>query len=568
MPRNEFILSRRRLLTAGSGAVAAAFLAACNANGTGSSPSTSGSAKAVTGGTLHLLTTAQEVNYDPAVSSSLGISTIHLLHRSLTTWDTSGGGVPKVIPDLATDTGTPSENGKVWTYTLRPGLKFSDGQEITATHVKYGIERSFAAELSGGLSYHKTLLAGGSDYHGPYTGGSLASIETPDDHTIVFRLNRSFGDWPWIVSMPAFAPVPKSADTHPATYGTNPVSSGPYALTSYEKNKRAVLTRNKYWVSETAAPGTGRADQVVLELSLNADIVNERLITQSGDDQYAFTNGVTLPASLLPKVNANPDAKARLAVSPSGALKYLAINTARPALKDLNVRKAITYAIDKTAFQVASGGPEIGGDIATTLIEPGLNGYQKYDPWGVPASGSADKAKALLEQAGVSGLKLTLLVDGDGSGVDQQAQAIQESLRKAGITVTIKSLESNAYSDAITNDKGDYDLTITSWLADYPSAAAAIQPLFHSSQIGGGNYNVSRYSDPAVDQLIDAALGETDETKSAAQWAAIDKRVQQDAPGVPLLYNKNAFLHGSKVAGFAIGTFPPYPNVLTLGVAG
>ncbi|OIV38688.1 ABC transporter substrate-binding protein [Mangrovactinospora gilvigrisea] len=553
-------LNRRRFVALGAAALAAPALAACGSGG-------SGSAKAQKGGTLYILLNSPELD-DPATSQSLGISIIHLLHRSLTTWDTSGGGQPKVIPDLATDTGTPSDGGKTWTYKLKPGLKFSNGQVIKAADVKYALERSFDPALSQGLGYHKTLLAGGDKYKGPYQGKQLDSIEVQGDDTLVFHLNRPYGDWPWIASMPAFAPVPKASDPNPHTYVNHQVTSGPYVLTQYQKNKQGVLIRNKHWDKKTAAPGTGKADKIVISLNLNPDVINQRLISDSGNDQYAYTNGASVSAALLPKVNGNPTAKSRMVVSPSGALAYLVMNNRKKPLDQLKVRQAINYAIDKQAYQVASGGSVIGGNIATTLIEPGLNGYQKYDPWNAPVNGDVAKAKALLKSAGVSGLKLTLIADSSGSGVEAKTQAIQESLRRVGITVTIKMMDENSYYDTITNGKGDYDLHISSWLADFPSALGAIQPLFASDQIGNGNFNTALYSNPAVDKLINAAMGETDAAKAAAAWTAIDKRIQQDAPVVPLIYSKNAYMHGSKVAGFTIGQFPPYPNTLTVGTAG
>src|SRR5699024_12265102 len=87
----------------------------------------------------------------------------------------------ELIPDLATDVGTPSDDGATWTFTLQEGLQFEDGTPITAATVKYGLERSFASELTGGLTYHKVLLEGGQDHSGPFSGEPLDSIQTPDD---------------------------------------------------------------------------------------------------------------------------------------------------------------------------------------------------------------------------------------------------------------------------------------------------------------------------------------------------------------------------------------------------
>ncbi|TCO51577.1 peptide/nickel transport system substrate-binding protein [Kribbella antiqua] len=548
-------------------AVAAALalaVAACNANNQSTSGgSTTGAAEA--GGTFHILSTSKEISLDPAKSQNLGTSTIHLVLRGLTSWKTSPDKAAELVPDLATDTGQVSADGKTWTYKLKPGLKYADGTPIVAADIKYGVERSFAPELSGGLGYHKSLLVGGDKYAGPYKGAQLASIETPDDSTIIFKLNKSFGDWPWIVSMPAFSPVPKAADKDPAHYGEDPVASGPYQVKSYSPGSKLELERNPNWDKSTDEARTGLPDSIVIDMGLQADVVNQRLIADAGDDKFAAATGVSLPAALIPTVNGNPAVKSRVATSPSGALLYLALNTKRPALANPAVRKAIEYAVDKQAVQVAEGGPEYGGEIASTLITPGIDGYSKFNLYDAPPAGDPEKAKQLLAAAGVSNLKLLMVADTD-TGMDV-AQAIQQGLKRAGITVQIKPLDAQPLTDLITGNKADFDLTVSSWLPDFSSAIGNIQPLFASSEIGNGGYNISRYSNPAVDAAINAATAEPDKAKSAAAWGALDKQILADAPVVPLIYARNAFLHGSKVQNFYLPSYPPYPNVLGVGLS-
>jgi peptide/nickel transport system substrate-binding protein len=557
-------MSHRRPLTVAAVAVAAVVtLTGCNANSTGSSASKSTSATQK-GGDLTILTSSASVTLDPAKSSNLAITTLGLIDRRLTSWDIEPGKTAQAVPDLATDTGTASDDGKTWTYHLKSGLKFSNGAPITSADIKYGVERSFATELSGGLGYHKTLLEGGEKYQGPYTGGELASIETPDASTIVFHLNTSYGDWPWIVSMPAFSPVPKSADANPQTYGQHPVSSGPYQVASYKEGSSLVMTRNPGWSQATDPVRTAGPDQITFQLGQDDTVSAQRLIADSGEDKNAF--GATfVPPAQLAQVAQNPGAKSRLVTSQAGALAYLAINVEHAPLDDLKVRQAIEYAVDKKAFQIAAGGA-IGGDPATTLITPGIAGRQTYDLYPAGPDGDVDKAKQLLAEAGNPKLSLTLLTESDPTKV-LQAQAIQQGLKRAGIAVTIKSEEYDSWYADVTNDKGDYDLTLSSWQPDFPSANGNIQPLFASSEIGHGAFNLSRYSEPEVDTLIKQATGTTDPTAAQALWAQADQRIMQDAPVVPLLYNKNSFLHGSNVQNFFVTPFPAYPNYLKVSLS-
>ncbi|MDR7275204.1 ABC transporter substrate-binding protein [Catenuloplanes atrovinosus] len=544
---------RARLAVAAAAAVILG-LTACNAN---PSPSAEATTAAQKGGTLRILSSASEFNLDPAKSQTLAITSGGLVLRRLTTWDISPGKPPAVVADLATDTGTTTDGGKTWTFTLKDGLTYPDGSPITTKDIKYGLERSFAPELGGGLGYHKALLAGGDTYEGPYDGQSLDSIATPDDRTITFTLKNAYGDWPWIASMPAFAPVPQAKD-NPAEYGRSPVASGPYQITSYTAGSEAVLERNPAWKQETDPVRTAGPDKIIFQLGQDTTVAAQRLVADSGDDRFAFGANFVPPAQLA-QAQANPAVKDRIVTSSPGALAYLAINTKK--ITDVRVRQALAYAADKRAYQVASGG-EIGGGLATTLITPGIPGRVEYDLFPADPSGDVEKAKALLTEAGQTAPKLTLLARSDGQW-SSQAQALQQGFARAGIEVTIRTEEYESWFEHVTSgERDDWDLTLTSWQPDFPSANGNIQPLFASSEIGGGGFNLSRYSVPEVDQLIAQATAEVDPAKSQALWAQADRRILQDVPVVPLIYTKNSFLRGSNVENFYIGEFPAYPNYL------
>ncbi|WP_128683224.1 ABC transporter substrate-binding protein [Actinomyces qiguomingii] len=551
--RDRLAVSRRGLLAGAGVSGLALALAACGANSRGSAANT---ATATAGGTLYVLSTDTDINWDPAKSQSLAITSLALVHRRLTTWDITADGAPAVVPDLATDTGTVSEDGLTWTYTLKEGITLEDGTPITASQIKYGIERSFAPALSGGLGYHKTLLAGAGDYTGPYDGEHLDSIEVPDETTIVFHLDHPYGDWPWIVSLPAFAPVPEASDD-PATYAQAPVASGPYRVADYRQGNSVTLARNENWSAATDQVRAALPDEIVFSLGQDEDTVSQRLIADSGNDQYAFSAQL-LTASKLAQVSADDAVSTRLATSDPGPLLYLAINTER--ITDPEVRQAIAYAVDKTAVQRTLGG-ELGAGIATTYITPGIPGQEDYDLYPT----DMEKAKILLEGKQVPEL---ILLSQNNEARLAISEAVQQSLTELGLKVTIDPQTTDAYTERVTQGDGStYDLTVVSWNPDYPSANANIQPLYASSEIGQGGHNVSRYSEPEVDRLITEALQETDAQAAATKWAALDRRIAEDVPGVPLVNRRNSFLHGSKVTGFFVAPFPAYPNYLVLGVS-
>ncbi|KFZ81981.1 ABC transporter substrate-binding protein [Amycolatopsis sp. MJM2582] len=558
-------MKRKALLRAVAGVVAATtVLTACGAN---DKPAQTGG-EVKPGGTVRLLNDSATQQYDPAKSGSLVVTALGLVHRRLTSWKVAPGQDTTIIPDLATDTGRPTEGGKTWTFTLKDNVKYSDGSPIKSQDIKWGLERTYAAAFSGGLTYHKDLLSPGLAYKGPFEGGKeLDSIETPDDKTIVFHLARPYGDWNWIASTPAFSPVPKGKGQE-ADYGNHPVASGPYVLEKYERGKEARLVRNPHWDRATDDTRKANPDTIVFQLGQDTSVISKRLIDDSGDDQSAFSIPFASPAQLA-QIQANPSAKSRVVTSESGALAYLTLNTQRGKLVDPKVRQAFQYAVDKAAYQVASAGnAQLAGDIATTLITPGLQGREQFDLYPAPPSGDPEKAKKLLAEAGLpNGLDGLVLATRNENSYPEKAAAIQAALARANIKITIKALDEDTYTSEVdTKGISDYDLTLTSWQPDIPSANANIQPLFQSTEIGNGGVNESRYANPEVDRLITEAQATLDPAEAGKKWAALDKKILSDSPVVPLIYTRNSFLHGSKFGNVVIGRFPAYPDYRQFGL--
>lgn len=569
MPRSLAHLTRRAprsaLLSGGAVIAAAAVLAGCGSNsqvpgnGSGNAPTPVKASPVKKGGTLTVLDSsslsATGFALDPAQSWSLATTSMGLLNRRLTTWKIGRTGVAKVVPDLATSDGTPSDGGRVWTYHLKHGIRFSNGQPITSQDFKYAIERTYAPALSGGENYQKPLIADTKGYTGPFGGRSLPSIQTPNSDTIVFHLNKPYGLWPWVVSTVSMSPVP-AGKAPAATFAKHPVTSGPYAVQSASQTE-IVMVRNRYWKQSTDPNRSDGPSKIIFKLNQDPTVEAQTLISDSGSAQDSFGADFVPPAQLAQIAN-DPSAKSRLVTSPASPLEYLAVNMKSPQLRSAKVRQALQYAIDRQSIIVASGGT-IAAQPATTLITPGIAGRVPYDLYPAGNTGNPAKAKQLLAQAGVHHLNLTLAVE--NLPVDTAiAQAVQQAYQHAGIKVTIKTLSQDSYFGLVTgNNASGYDLALSSWQPDFPSAYDNIEPLFNSADIGNGNYNLSRLDDPAVDQIINQAEATISPSKSNALWAKADKMIMRTGSVVPLVYNRNSFLRGSNVQNFYIGTFPAYP---------
>ncbi len=331
------------LLAAPAAVVLASTLAACsgaNNSSTAASQGTGATSAASKGGTLTILDSDTAISgLDPALSWSLATTTSGLMFRRLTTWKIGPSGTTEVVPDLATSDGTPTEGGQVWTYHLKSGIFFSDGQPITSYDFKYGIERTYAPALSGGLNYQKPLIADTAGYTGPFSGKQLSSIVTPNATTIVFHLNKPYGDWPWVVSTTSLAPVPVGK-APAATFGKAPITSGPYAVQSYTPGDSAVLVRNKYWSAASDQNRTAGPNEIVIKLNQDPTVEAQTLISDGASAQDSFGADFVPPAQLA-QVENDPAAKARLVTSPASPLEYLAVNVASPQLKNLQLSPAL-----------------------------------------------------------------------------------------------------------------------------------------------------------------------------------------------------------------------------------
>ena len=553
-------MNKRVIGILGTAALASLLISGCSASGSGPA-NTTGTHK---GGTLTVLTSYTQYNFDPATSVQLSTEPEGLVERRLTTLDVEPGKDAKVVPDLATSLGTPSDDGKTWTYTLKDGIKFQDGTDITSADIKYGLERSFAPQLAGGGSYHKQLLAGAADYAGPYDGKDLASIETPDAKTIVFHLSTASGDWPYIVSSNPFSPVPKAKDTDPASYGKSPVASGPYQVESNEDGQQTVLVRNKYWDPKTDDVRTAGPDKIVIKQNQNVATAAQSVIGDVGDAKNSIVED-PLGAAELALINGNPAAKKRLVTSKAGSLVYLAMNTDRGALKDEKVRKALEYAIDRQSIIISQGGTQAAAP-ATTMIIPGIAGRKDFDLYPAGKSGDVDKAKEMLKDSGYDGSTLTLWTANTETW-QAAAQAVQQGLERAGVKVDIQPLDEGAMYGNIHGGDSTYDLLLTYWVPDFPTPTAILPLMFNSKEIANG-FNFAHYSNPEVDTDLDAAIAEVDATKAQKMWGDLDQKILEDAPTLPLVYLKYSYIGGSNVQNHYVTAYPPIPNYLKISLAG
>ncbi|GHJ46522.1 peptide ABC transporter substrate-binding protein [Catellatospora sp. TT07R-123] len=529
------------------------------------------------GGTLTFAASQDWDSVDPGDTYyGLSWNFLRTYGRSLVMFAPAPGAAgTKLVGDLAEGLGVPSDGGKTWTYKLRAGLKYEDGTAIKSADVKYAVLRSLDKEvLVNGPTYFNDWLALEDGYKGPYKskGVDTKAIETPDDLTIVFHLNKPYGGFDYFAMQPSTVPVPEAKDTG-AKYKEHVISSGPYMFDTYEAGKGFTLKRNPEWSAATDPNRKALPDRYEVKLGLNANDIDNQLI--SGDLQVDIA-GTGVQAATLSKVLSTPDLKARADNPSIPRLWYTSINPMVKPFDNIECRKAVMYAVDKVGYQNAYNGEFAGGAIATSMLPPQVPGHLTEDlyPNGADHKGDLDKAKAALTACGKpTGFDANMAYRSDRPKEKATAEALQQSLARVGIKLTLKGYPTGDYfalyagKPGFRNGEAQLGLATNGWGADWNDGFGFLQQIVDSRVIrdSGGSSNLSVMS-PEVDALIDAAFNETDQAKRDALWGQVDKKVMENAVILPGVWAKALTLRGKNATNVFINeSFGQY-DYLSMGV--
>jgi peptide/nickel transport system substrate-binding protein len=535
--------------------------AGCGGGSSGSGSGPGASNKAVDGGTLTFLTLQDQLQHLDPQRNYTGEDLAFMngyVQRTLTAYKYSPDGKisTELVPDLATDLGTPSDGAKTWTFTLKDGVKFEDGSPITCEDVRYGVSRTFATDIiTDGPTYAISMLDipkdkdGNSVYKGPYVtkGNNTAAFDKAvvcAGNKITFNLNKPVGDFNYTVTLLSFSPVPKAADTG-EKYDDKPMSSGPYKIQEYSKGSQLTLIRNDNWdpASDTYRPAY--PDKIVVKFGLEASVIDQRMIQDSGADQQTLSPDPIEPASLATVFGSDRFADRRVnELDPY--VRYIVINT--KTVPNLDQRKAVAAALDRAQLRTIAGG-QYAGDLADGVIKPNLpKDYAPSGMWtgllgkNIPDNGDPAYAKQLIQQSGQP--MKTLQYDYPQTPTnDKGAAAVVASLAKAGIKVKPNPIEAGQFYGIVFDPAKEGDLVLAGWGPDWSNASTVIPELFTPS----GGFNLSQANDKSFNTKSDAAKAMTDRNAQAEQWKALNKEAMSNVWVVPTRFGREQRLAGSKV---------------------
>lgn len=529
------------------------------------------------GGILRVFTADLPTHLDPqkiALATDSDIS--RLITRTLTTTKAEPGSASsEIVPDLATDTGRPSDGNKTWEFKLKDGVKWEDGAAINCQQLKYGAERNFAEAMLDGLPYARIYLEENPpNYAGPFINGNnggkgLESVECVDARTIRYHLKQAVGDFGYTAALPILAPVRAEKDGKDKdAYDSAPFATGPYKVASRDK-ERMTLVRNENWDAATDSVRKAYPDQIVVIARNDSAEQTNRMIADQGEERNGIMLDQDVAPNFLQQVVNDPDLAARTASGPTGGVRYFAINTRK--ITNLKCRQAIEYAFDKRKFRTAMGG-SIMGDVATSMIPPSLSSWKNFDIYGnkTRPDGDPEKAGELFKQAGKNCPKELRVAYRDNPVNKRLMKPLTEMYLRVGIKITPVPVVSLGYYTTISDSALGFDLIFCGWLPDWPNGSAVIPPLFDGRNLPApgktGTNNYSFFHNEEIERLIDEAIAEPDLERQYKLWGELDQKIIEQAAAIPIIYNDGQRMYGSNVTGVFISAQYAMPDLSAIGL--
>lgn len=442
-------------------------------------------------------------------------------------------GNSKIVPSLA-ESWDISDDGLEYTFHLRQGVKFHNGNDFTAEDVTYTFHRMLTVE--GGVNTEfidqikgaDELLAGETD--------TLEGVEVVDDYTIKVALKEPFAGFLASISSPGVS-IYDSEATEAAgdQFGMDPavtVGTGPFEFSSWSFNNQLVLTRNEdYWKGASGLPG------VVIKII--PDTETQSMMFESGeldilDLDYAAD-------SVDRFTETYPD---QIVQGPRVGIVYFTMNFNKEPFQDVRVRKAVQMSIDRQAILDALYGGR--GQVEQGIFPHGLIGFNpdqeeiKYDP---------EAAKALLAEAGYAdGFDMEIAADSSASDTMTMAlEIVSDQLAEVGIRAEIKNYDESTWLE--TRKSGELGSFMSTWSADYNDPDNFIYTFF-------GNEEKTRirsinYPDTEVMERVAKARTIVNEDERLAEYKALEEKlIHEDAAWVPMFSRLHLFAVSKRVQGF------------------
>jgi oligopeptide transport system substrate-binding protein len=532
------------MLLAGCGTAAPSNQAAGGTNtGTASKP--------VEGGQITVDLSSAVPDLDPAVAfDTTSAEVSYQVYEQLVTYKKN---TYDIVGDLA-DSWEISPDGKTYTFHLRKGVKYSNGDPMVASDfvAQLGriMDKNMQPKPSPGSSFFTVITGAQAYFDGK--AKTISGITAPDDSTLIIKLDKPQQFFLKILAMPFLSAVdPKFAkQVGNATLDTTQaMGTGPFELATNSQSQVVLKKNPNYWQKDADGNQLPYLDQVTMNISQDTQLA--AMHWEQGQTAFMspwLIGGSGMPSSAYPTIMNNPKYSKLVSTQPENSLFYLGLNMSKTIngkanpLSNLQVRQALEYAFDRSQIV------KLENNAVKPLNQPlpdTMPGYVKdLDPSAQYSLDTA-KAKQLLSAAGyANGLTIDFW-NRNTPDAKKQDQAIQAMMKDVGINlnlheVTWKDFLSKAMS-------GSAQMYYSGWQQDFPDASDFLNTLFNSNQAPDNNMN--NYSNKQVDDWLNQAQFSTDAQQRVDLYGKVINKVMSDAAWIPMTQtigysSVNSWVHG------------------------
>jgi len=512
-------MHRRLLLALGLAVVGASlFVAAAFAGSTGTASSSKGAISK--GGTLRIDYSLSDFEYvDPALSyESAGWALLYAINQQLLNYPDKPGsaGGNQLQPEAATGFPVVSKDGKTYTFTVKSGIKFSDGSPLTAAAFARAIVRVCHPDMGSPAIAFSTNFEGCQAYN--EKKGNLTGVRAVGQKLTVKLVNP---DPTFLsqISMPFFASVKPNMPINPKGENVYP-STGPYRIVSREIGRSFVLERNKQY------KGTRPNNPDRIVVTVNTDQNQTLLRVKAGEADLDMGGPPAAQiAALADEFGVN---KTRFFVNPLVGTGYIALNTSRPTYGSVARRQAVNYAVDRPALLRTRG--KFGGSRTDQILAPQLPGFK---PAKIYPLGGAQPAKAKELLGGFSGEVNHLHTT--SAAAQAHAQIVKYNLEQVGLKVNLKPQPFAVALSTMGNKGNEMDSFTIGWIADYFDPFDFINVLLDGTTIQEtNNSNYAYFNDAKYNKLMKAAAKLSGQARYTA-YGNLDIDIMKNAaPWIPI----------------------------------
>jgi ABC-type transport system substrate-binding protein len=454
----------------------------------------------------------------------------------------------RLVPWLAAGLPEVSADKKKYTFTVRKGVRFANGRELTADDFVYAVERvldpatkSPAETLLRNVRGARAFKAAREADAGRGGLGPGERVAEPtrlegaraDGDTLRFELERPDLAFPWLATMPCTYPLPREeVERHGEEFYRNPCGTGPFVLAEWRRDLRVRFERNPHYA------GRAGAGLDAIEILIGYDFMTQTMMFERGELDL-----LNVPPADFVRLTRDPRWRPRLRTLMLQETDFLVMNCEMEPFTDRRVRRAVCLAVDRERAMRAVNGM---GVPAKCLVPPGVFGH---DPGRTGYPYDPDGARRLLAEAGYpEGFAVDLWYPTDVPVWAKIVEVIQQDLKKVKIDASLKQVAYEVFNDA-TGRRRNVAFSFFGWTENYPDAGDFLNNLCDGARIVDDQCtNMAFYDDPDVNEWLHAAAVSTDENERLALYRKAEDRILDDAPYCVVYHEKANYLCRPRVA--------------------